>query len=471
MDGTNATLTRMAALPSPTAARDGLLPGQRQHTINALRRLGGACASLVPRTAPKLIVPLLLVAILMFWTQTHEASRLRAALSGFSERSDRAPGTEAFVQGGFHGDRQAAGAGLGVEQQAHSGVASSSPHAAGVGAAAVVSPTPTATPAATGASSVAPSAAPSALPLLLPVKLPHTGDNAILQPQACAHNLDAILNGLRPAWRWRGKGLFAVAAGTNGARWLRDTAPHFLERNFDVAVLAFDDHTWANETWTRYPRVRIIEEKGFKFPLAVKHFPASALREGGYSHLLLWDDDIRLMPGFDADEMLMLLQAAPHVRVAAPFVTGECHFACWVDKPKQAHALITTPETMVPAYSIDAWECLSTLVDASQPEAWGVDSVAAGCLCAKAAGTAVHSMSQLVLLQHGVEHMSGKSLTGTSAFNYQRARASENRIVSLAQGSPGGAECIAEGRTYRGASDWARTARGACFAPIPANEQ
>jgi hypothetical protein len=447
-----------------------LLLGQRHHTISALGSLGGACSSLQPRTAPKLVVPLLLVAILIFWTQTYEASRLRAALGGFSERSDRAPDTETFSVGGFHGNRQAAGAGLGAEQQAHPGAESSSPQSAGDGAAAFVSPTPSATPTvtATSTSSIAPSAAPSALPLLLPVKLPHTGDNAILQPRACAHNLEAILNGLRPAWRWRGKGLFVVAAGTNGARWLQDTAPHFLERNFDIAVLAFDNHTWANETWTHSPRVRVIAEKGFKFPLAVKHFPASALREAGYSHLLLWDDDIRLLPGFDADEMLMLLQAAPHVRVAAPFVTGDCHFACWVDKPKQAHALITTPETMVPAYSIDAWECLSALVDVSQPEAWGIDSVAAGCLCAKAAGTAVHSMSQLVLLQHGVEHMSGKSLTGTSAFNFQRARASENRIVGLAQGAPGGAECIAEGRTYRGASDWARTARGACFAPIPA---
>jgi hypothetical protein len=460
----------MATLPSPVAARGGLLLGQRHNTFSA-PGLGGACSSLQPRTAPKLVVPLLLVAILIFWTQTHEASRLRAALGGYSERSDHAPDPHLESLGDFHRDRQAAGAGVGAEKQAHSGVESSSPRVAEHDAAAFASPTPTATPAATATASVTPSAAPSALPLLRPAKLPHTGENAILQPRACAHNLNAIMEGLRPAWRWRGKGLFVVAAGTNGARWLRETAPHFLERNFDVAVLAFDNHTWVNETWTRTPRVRIIAEKGFKFPLAVKHFPAAALREGGYSHLLLWDDDIRLLPSFDADEMLMLLQAAPHVRVAAPFVTGDCHFACWVEKPAQAHALITTPETMVPAYSIDAWECLSNLVDASQPEAWGVDSVAAGCLCAKAAGTAVHTLSQLVLLQHGVEHMSGKSLTGTSAFNFQRARSSENRIVGLAQSSPGGNECIAQGRTYRGASDWARTALGACFDPIPADEQ
>lgn len=286
-------------------------------------------------------------------------------------------------------------------------------------------------------------------------------------------------------WRWRGRGLYAVPAGSGTASLVNDTVSHFLSHpQFDVVIFAFDSHDWSDTRaypWIALgePRVRVIRAKGQKHVLAKQHLPASALAAAGYSHLFLWDDDIELLRTFHAGDVLQTLQMVPRIKVAAPYVVGGCHLACWVsDVPlpaghdvtttatpqTRAHFLVSTPETMLPIYGVDSWACYSDLVDPAYPESWGMDSCVSGCLCSDV-GAALHELGQVILLQAGVNHADRHSLTGSSSFNLERARAGADKLVAAARSTPRGRECVDTSNPVRFAGELSNAALGACIVP------
>lgn len=280
-----------------------------------------------------------------------------------------------------------------------------------------------------------------------------------------------------------GRGLYAVAAGASAAQLVNDTVSHFLSfPEFDVAILAYDRYDWSDalkHPWAALgePRLRIIRAPGgFKYVVAKQHLPADLLRKRGYSHLFLWDDDIELQPNFNARDVLLTLQLAPQLKVAAPFVAGGCHLSCWVNdvsvlqpgdplaqqdskQLSSAHFLVETPEMMVPIYAVDAWGCYADLIDPDLPESWGIDSVTAGCLCAHV-GATLQGPGQVMLLRSTVAHVNLRALSGA---NIDRAREYERTIVAALANTTGGRQCVDVGGPLRRDGTLAHLARGACL--------
>lgn len=321
--------------------------------------------------------------------------------------------------------------------------------------------------------------------------------------------------------RSMGRGLYAVAAGASAVQLVNDTVSHFLSfPEFDVVVFAYDGYNWSDSSlhpWAALgvPRVRIIRGLGYKYVFAAQHLPAGRLRRQGYSHLFLWDDDMRLLSSFNARDVLRTLQLAPQLKVAQPYVTGSCHLGCWASAEAQrrqeqsaaltaaatgssssssssssgswAHFLITTPEIMVPIYAVDAWGCFADLVDPRYPEAWGLDTTYAGCLCSSVgamlrADADAHAPGQAMLLTAGVEHMNlhsqsqsqptesqpGQPEGASDGSRFERARAGLERIKQLLGNSTGGKECNAVGMPIRRVCDDPLAAVGGCLRVAPA---
>lgn len=304
----------------------------------------------------------------------------------------------------------------------------------------------------------------------------------------CGMSIEGILASHRSASSTSARGLYAVAAGSAATGLVDSTASHFLQFDeFDVVLLAYDETNWLDLSqfpWAGLgePRVKVIRDlRQQKYPMAKRHLPAARLSEQGYSHLFLWDDDMELEPGFNARDVLLTLQLASRIKVAAPFVTNGCHLACWVSEEealardrspearlnasghKWPHFLVETPEMMVPIYSVDAWGCYADLVDPELPESWGIDSPAAGCLCDQA-GATLQGPGQAMLLHSRVAHHNLQTLSG--AMQVPRARAFETKLINALIAKPGGKECGAVAGPLRQDGNVADLARTACLVRV-----
>jgi hypothetical protein len=255
-------------------------------------------------------------------------------------------------------------------------------------------------------------------------------------------------------------------------------ASHFAAAGFDILLLALDDFDWAGTfPWGKSARTRVVRDRGQKYVVAARHLDPAALRADGVSHVLVWDNDALLSESFDAAALLALLQAAPGIAVAAPFVDGGCHFMCdagmkaAAQRGDAAHAVRMTPEMMYAAYSLAAWACMRERIvlalGGETPELWGIDSISAGCVCADA-GAAI-TAGQFVLMHPAftVSHGDTGSLTRSSTFNHSRAVLAGERIQALARsGDPAAwGPCVRDGDAVRQANDNFHSAEGVCFVP------
>ena len=94
----------------------------------------------------------------------------------------------------------------------------------------------------------------------------------------------------------KGKALVAIPIGSNG-RTTVDTLVRSMGHDaFDYLFFAYDDTNWTASEWYGRPGVDVKRGAGAKWTLYYDHLTMDVVAE--YTHLFLWDDDVRPAPGF-----------------------------------------------------------------------------------------------------------------------------------------------------------------------------
>lgn len=280
------------------------------------------------------------------------------------------------------------------------------------------------------------------------------------------------------------RGLLFMALFGSAASRISPPLDHFAKSGYDLVIVALDDYDWSTFRWAQRMNTKIIKDKGFKYVLASRHLEPLKLKKMGISHVFIFDDDIEFHPEFDAAQLLALLQSTPAIAVAAPFVNDNCHLLCADEFKKaslsrqlhSAHALRVTPEMMFPIYSVAAWACYRERIViplSHLPEMWGIDTVAAGCICADAGASILAGQFVILGPTFSVNHTNKKTLSGGSSFSSDRASLSWNSIIDLLKIGPEEVwgDCYTAGYKLRNDNENPALARGICFEPTNAKQK
>ncbi len=183
----------------------------------------------------------------------------------------------------------------------------------------------------------------------------------------------------------RPKMLYAAPTGAPAAALLSDVLGAFLNAGADCLLLQYD------EADLQVPgTVRVIRDKGFKFPLAIRHLHPDAVKE--YDFIFYWDDDLGI-ENFDPLRFARIMEIN-RLDMAQPAIQSPHGLSHAITRHRPAPPpwrgpdgrtarsvvgrLTNFVEIMAPVFTRKGWREFYGYLDAENLSGWGYDYVPMG---------------------------------------------------------------------------------------------
>ena len=181
------------------------------------------------------------------------------------------------------------------------------------------------------------------------------------------------------------KMLYVAPTGASAKDLLPRVLETFLGAGADCLLLQYDGAEMQVPDG-----VRIIRDRGYKFPLAIRHLPSEAVAE--YDYIFFWDDDLGVKD-FDPKRFVRIMEAN-RLAMAQPAIHSPHglshaitkHRPCpppWRDPDgKTVHPVVgrltNFVEIMAPVFTREAWQEFYGYLYAENRSGWGYDYIPLG---------------------------------------------------------------------------------------------